>query len=212
MKDPLTHLMNGLHTWSGLLFGWLLFAIFLTGTLTIFDTEITSWMQPESHEITSDTGQISLRAHEDRDVSIGSPFLQLIKLQEKRTFSGQTIDPVTGRMVTFRDTQGGDFFYHFHSGLPLGLPGAWIVGIAGTAMFVALGTGWTTCGHRGIFLGQSLAPDGTPCASTLGGATFVYCMASLLCAQSPAGRSSSAWKEQLYLAPSCWDYCRCSMD
>ena len=143
-----TQLMNWLHSWSGLLFGWLLFAIFLTGSLTVFDTEITSWMQPELHEITSNMGQISLQVCEDLDVSVGSPFLHMIKFQEKRTFSGQTVDPVTGRMVTFRDTQGGDFFYHFHSGLLLGLPGAWIVGIAGTTMFVALSTGLVI--HRRI--------------------------------------------------------------
>lgn len=35
---------------SGLLFGWLLFAVFLTGTLTVFDIKITAWMQPELHE------------------------------------------------------------------------------------------------------------------------------------------------------------------
>src|SRR5690606_20527900 len=32
-----------LHTWSGLLLGWLLFAIFLTGTLSYFRQEITYW-------------------------------------------------------------------------------------------------------------------------------------------------------------------------
>ena len=39
--------MGWLHRWAGLLLGWLLFAIFLTGTLTVFDKEITWWMQPE---------------------------------------------------------------------------------------------------------------------------------------------------------------------
>ncbi|EPM93235.1 membrane protein, partial [Pseudomonas syringae pv. actinidiae ICMP 19070] len=39
--------MAWLHTWVGLLFGWLLFAIFLTGTLSYFKDEITQWMQPE---------------------------------------------------------------------------------------------------------------------------------------------------------------------
>src|SRR5690349_20273586 len=103
MKPHLTQLMNGLHTWIGLLFGWLLFAVFLTGALTVFDTEITAWMQPELHEITAEPDRIS-----------GSalwPVPLTVKLQEKRTFSGQTVDPLTGRLVTFRDTQGGDFFY-----------------------------------------------------------------------------------------------------
>ncbi|WP_205904184.1 PepSY-associated TM helix domain-containing protein, partial [Pseudomonas viridiflava] len=39
--------MAWLHTWIGLLFGWLLSAIFLTGTLSYFKDEITQWMQPE---------------------------------------------------------------------------------------------------------------------------------------------------------------------
>jgi Uncharacterized iron-regulated membrane protein len=46
--------MNWIHSWSGLLFGWLLFAVFLTGTLTVFDNEITYWMQPELLEVSSD--------------------------------------------------------------------------------------------------------------------------------------------------------------
>ncbi|MDR1064595.1 MAG: PepSY domain-containing protein [Azoarcus sp.] len=46
---PLRQSMNWLHTWSGLLLGWLLFAIFVTGTLSYFRNEITFWMQPELH-------------------------------------------------------------------------------------------------------------------------------------------------------------------
>ena len=159
MKDPLTHSMNGLHTWSGLLFGWLLFAIFLTGTLTIFDTEITSWMQPESQVVISSAGDLdrplwlvvkpdSQAAPWRDEWSTDRPPILTIKLHDQRTFSGQTIDPSTGNLIIFRDTQGGEFFYHFHSGLLLGLPGAWIVGIAGTAMFVALSTGLVI--HRRI--------------------------------------------------------------
>ncbi len=151
--------MNWLHSWSGLLFGWLLFAVFLTGTLTVFDTEITAWMQPELHEITSDMRQdddgpvywptqlMAPLVREGRDVSIDESLL--IKLQEKRMFSGQAIDPVTGRVVIFRDTQGGDFFYHFHYGLLFGWPGAWLVGSAATVMLIILATG--LCGLRWTF-------------------------------------------------------------
>ncbi|MDR0634878.1 MAG: PepSY domain-containing protein [Azoarcus sp.] len=46
---PLRQSMSWLHTWSGLLLGWLLFAIFVTGTLAYFRNEITFWMQPELH-------------------------------------------------------------------------------------------------------------------------------------------------------------------
>ncbi|MDM0014727.1 PepSY-associated TM helix domain-containing protein [Variovorax sp. J22P168] len=39
--------MAWLHTWCGLWFSWLLFAIFLTGTLAVFAEPITHWMSPE---------------------------------------------------------------------------------------------------------------------------------------------------------------------
>ena len=38
--------MNWLHTWSGVLLGSLLFAIFWMGTLAVFDKEIDRWMMP----------------------------------------------------------------------------------------------------------------------------------------------------------------------
>src|SRR5262245_60259836 len=127
--------MNWIHSWSGLLFGWLLFAIFLTGTLTVFDNEITYWMQPELLEVSSDARDIDdtrplvmdLAFQSDRwrvDLHTDRPPLLMVKLQKNRTFSGQAIDPATGKMVTFRDTEGGDFFFHFHHGLLLGFPGA----------------------------------------------------------------------------------------
>ena len=47
MRGALRQSMAWLHTWSGLLLGWLLFFIFLTGTAGYFDTEIDRWMQPE---------------------------------------------------------------------------------------------------------------------------------------------------------------------
>ncbi|RSZ55296.1 PepSY domain-containing protein [Massilia atriviolacea] len=39
--------MAWLHTWCGLWFSWLLYAVFLTGTLAVFDEPITHWMSPE---------------------------------------------------------------------------------------------------------------------------------------------------------------------
>jgi uncharacterized iron-regulated membrane protein len=46
--------MSWVHTWSGLVLGWLLFAIFVTGTLSFFRNEITFWMQPELHRVRTD--------------------------------------------------------------------------------------------------------------------------------------------------------------
>lgn len=39
--------MAWLHTWAGLLTGWVLFFVFVTGTAGYVDDEITRWMQPE---------------------------------------------------------------------------------------------------------------------------------------------------------------------
>ena len=47
MKEGFRQAMAWLHTWSGLVLGWVLFAMFLTGTLAYFRPEITLWMQPE---------------------------------------------------------------------------------------------------------------------------------------------------------------------
>jgi uncharacterized iron-regulated membrane protein len=39
-----------LHTWASLILGWLLYAIFVTGTLSFFQNEISTWMKPETHQ------------------------------------------------------------------------------------------------------------------------------------------------------------------
>lgn len=39
--------MAWLHTWSGLVVGWVLFFVFVTGTAGYFTYEITRWMEPE---------------------------------------------------------------------------------------------------------------------------------------------------------------------
>ena len=47
--EGLRQAMSWFHTWSGLLLGWLLYAVFLTGTLSFFVDEINAWMRPELH-------------------------------------------------------------------------------------------------------------------------------------------------------------------
>ena len=39
--------MADLHTWVGLLLGWVLYAMFLTGTVAYFKDELSQWMRPE---------------------------------------------------------------------------------------------------------------------------------------------------------------------
>ena len=54
MKGGFRQSMAWLHTWTGLLLGWLLFAIFVTGTSAYFQEEITRWMTPEVRSVPAD--------------------------------------------------------------------------------------------------------------------------------------------------------------
>ena len=62
--EGLRQSMAWLHTWSGLLLGWLLYAVFFTGTLSFFRDEIDDWMRPELHRSVSnaETAQLGLAA------------------------------------------------------------------------------------------------------------------------------------------------------
>lgn len=50
MKEGFRQSMAWLHTWSGLLVGWVLFLVFCGGTASYFKEEITFWMKPELHQ------------------------------------------------------------------------------------------------------------------------------------------------------------------
>lgn len=47
MKETFRQSMAWLHTWTGLVAGWLLFFVFVTGTAAYFKDDITRWMKPE---------------------------------------------------------------------------------------------------------------------------------------------------------------------
>lgn len=47
MKESFRQSMTWLHTWTGLVVGWVLFFVFVTGTASYATQEITRWMQPE---------------------------------------------------------------------------------------------------------------------------------------------------------------------
>ena len=51
MRKSFTQEMSWLHTWGGLIMGWLLVPVFLTGSLCVFWHEITVWARPESHAV-----------------------------------------------------------------------------------------------------------------------------------------------------------------
>ncbi|MCQ4296467.1 PepSY domain-containing protein [Pseudomonas stutzeri] len=161
-KQSFTQSMAWLHTWGGLLLGWLLFAIFLTGTLAVFDKEIDGWMRPEVPAYTGSQQDALQRAldflqarHPDAPSwNINLPTERSSNLSvstgEQRRGGGQLLDAATGEPITARETAGGGFFFRFH--FSLNMPrniGIWLVGLAAMAMLVALVSGIVI--HKKIF-------------------------------------------------------------
>ncbi|MGE8321355.1 MAG: PepSY-associated TM helix domain-containing protein [Comamonas sp.] len=161
--------MSWLHTWSGLVLGWLLFAIFLTGTLSYFKTEFNLWMQPELHGLPPAGPDVAQRAQQALHREAPGVNQWIMRLPDERQpwvsvlwrdqangrFQTLRMDPVTGQALHPRETMGGEFFYRFHFELRTAkngrwaIQGRWIVGVATMLMFIALLTGVVT--HRRIF-------------------------------------------------------------
>ena len=162
MKNTFTQSMAWLHTWAGLIFGWLLFAIFVTGTLAVFDKELNHWMQPEipatqvSQAAAAQRAIAYLQAHEPKAGNWGislpserSPGLR-VSTGERRYGGGVQLDPRTGEAIEVRDSVGGNFFFRFH--FTLDLPRNWgifVVGALALVMLAALVTGIVI--HKKIF-------------------------------------------------------------
>ncbi|MEX5351926.1 PepSY-associated TM helix domain-containing protein [Pseudomonas juntendi] len=162
MKNSFTQSMAWLHTWAGLIFGWLLFAIFVTGTLAVFDKELSHWMQPEIPAVQVSQADAAhraiayLQAHEPTAGNWGislpterSPGLR-VSTGDRRHGVGVQLDPQTGEPIQVRDSVGGNFFFRFH--FTLDLPRNWgifVVGALALVMLAALVTGIVI--HKKIF-------------------------------------------------------------
>ena len=164
--------MSDLHTWAGLLVGWILYAMFLTGTVSYFKDEISQWMRPElAHQLeVPDPAAAAQRVADTlATVAAGSPlwgmemptdrhnvvsaFWRTVGASPgKRTFDSGTFDPATGQKVAARETHGGEFFYRFHFQfhyMPV-LWGRWLAGFCAMFMLVAIVSGVIT--HKKIFV------------------------------------------------------------
>jgi uncharacterized iron-regulated membrane protein len=163
--------MSDLHTWMGLLLGWVLYAMFLTGTTAYFKDELSQWMRPElPHQAqvpdkatvaqrmadelkTAVPGstQWSIRLPDSRNNSV-YVFWRTPRMPGQRAFGDGYFDPATGQKVSARETLGGDFFYRFHFQfhyMPI-VWGRWIAGLAAMLMLVAIISGVIT--HKKIFI------------------------------------------------------------
>ncbi|WP_347904210.1 PepSY-associated TM helix domain-containing protein [Pseudomonas purpurea] len=168
MKEGFRQAMAWLHTWTGLIFGWLLFAIFLTGTLSYFKDEISHWMQPEVpartvsadaslllaqdylHQHASGASQWFITLPNAREPGLSVMWQDHAAEGERGNFTEKLFDPQTGAELHARDTRGGEFFYRFHFQLQMPHPwGRWLSTAAAMLMFVALISGIIT--HKKIF-------------------------------------------------------------
>ncbi|WP_373986875.1 PepSY-associated TM helix domain-containing protein [Duganella sp. BuS-21] len=166
--------MAWLHTWAGLWVCWLGFAIFLTGTLSVFVHPISDWMRPEQaqehvdarftepldHALQLKHGLRYLEQHAANSKMWelwprpGEDEFQVFWLNAKGFYEDAHLSTVTGAAVpeaanAVRDTLGGMHFVEFHHALHAGTAGLWIVGAASAAMLVALISGVIT--HKRIF-------------------------------------------------------------
>jgi uncharacterized iron-regulated membrane protein len=156
----------GLHTWSGLIVGWVLYAMFLAGTVSFWREEITRWTQPEigMHQPAATdvaNAQRYLQAHaphaaqwninlpDERGAGVSVTF------RDKATPRNVLMEPVIldarGEPVHVRATEGGDFFYRLHFDMhymPI-IWGRWLSGICAMAMLIAIISGVIT--HKKIF-------------------------------------------------------------
>ena len=114
MKQTLTPSMAWLHTWGGLIVGWLLLVIFLTGSLAVFDQELDNWMQPElpahhrsdEQAVQLELGYLSEHKADARQWGISLPNERSPQLQAstvgRRDGVSVRLDPDTGEVLPVR--------------------------------------------------------------------------------------------------------------
>jgi len=159
--------MAWLHTWAGLVPGWVLFLVFLFGTTAFFQQEASRWMRPELGNsavtvpaLDAATAFLAARAPGGASWDISLPSARggdpiTVSWEPIAGSGGEAgrvrLDPTTGREIAARDTLGGWFLYRFHYDLhymPWWLA-RYIVCVAALAMLVAILSGIVT--HKKIF-------------------------------------------------------------
>lgn len=122
--------MSWVHTWFGLVFCWIMYFMFVTGTLGYFDNEIDQWMKPEVPVNENIPLIDSVQAGENYLIehAQGADSWQIWPVRERnntllyvswRGPDGRDhadIDAATGELVDthIRDTGGGQTLYRMH--------------------------------------------------------------------------------------------------
>ncbi len=201
MKGNFRRSMIWLHTYSGLLLSWLLFTVFVTGTLSYYADELNVWMQPEKLSQRQHLEPIPLaisalnekaRGASRWNISLGNERDPKTEIrwqypgQGRRDGQRQTLSTTDAEP---RETLGGSFFIHFHYSLELrNYGGRYLTGIAAFIMLVGVFSGIFT--HRRFFKDffvlrwQKLRRAMTDAHAIIGIVTipfcFVICFSALL--------------------------------
>jgi uncharacterized iron-regulated membrane protein len=168
VRVTLRQSMAWIHGWLGLLAGWLLFAMFLTGTASYFRAEITQWMQPEFRATVvgparaAETAVAYMQRVGADDVQwfvyLPDARTSITRIYEIRNPASKApprpveiqLNPATGEPLRARETLGGEHFYRFHFQLQLPYPwGRWLAGLCAMFMLGAIVSGVVT--HKRIF-------------------------------------------------------------
>ncbi|OTG92487.1 hypothetical protein B9T24_15605 [Acinetobacter sp. ANC 4654] len=181
MKEGFRQCMAWLHTWTGLVVGWVLFFVFLTGTAGYVQIELTRWMQPERAmqvvAIPAEADQLdkayaylkqqpeaqqaerwginllsNARGWDEFSVNWSLPAQKGQRYGEYRT---QVLDITTGQppvqQLKPRETAGGDALYRMHYALHY-LPYDWAIRIVGICtMFMFVAIISGVITHKKIF-------------------------------------------------------------
>ncbi len=181
MKNGFRQSMAWLHTWTGLLVGWLLLLIFMAGTASYYREEISRWMRPELPASTVSTDVAAQRAVHFLQEHAGNAETWFVTLPDPRNpamrmfwrnpesmvkppaegekrrrrgggrFGDATVDPNTGEKLQARETRGGDFFYRLHFDLHY-IPVLWARYLVGfCAMFMLVAIITGVITHKKIF-------------------------------------------------------------
>lgn len=158
---PLRQKMAWFHTWFGLVTGFLLFAVFWMGTLSVLDKEFDRWMHPQSRSAQGSCCQMTAKNLDTvlqkamelspNAVSIRirmptkrTPMAQLRLMGSDKNSSTYWVDPHTGKVLSTDHTLGGSgFFFPFHYKLNIAWMsvGHYLAGFAGVVMLALLISG-----------------------------------------------------------------------
>lgn len=158
--------MASVHTWFGVLAGWLLFVVFLMGTVSFFKDEISIWTKPELpyQSLSNDNQAIShaissLQRHYPNAQSWyiypateRYPLTQqYVKNADDRFGKPKFFDQQQQEITEIKDSKGGEFFYRMHFDLHYLSPrtARWLVGFFSMMMLIGLITGIIV--HKKIF-------------------------------------------------------------